>query len=426
MTPRRAPSSNSGDRNLVFISYSHADEKWLTRLRVHLKPLERRGVILPWDDTKIKPGTDWREEIRSALERARVAVLLVSADFLASDFIETNELPPLLQAAQAHGTLILSLILDHCRFEKTEGLSRFQAVNNPSKPLATLDRSRREAWFDKLSRIIEEALSSSSEPTALPREELRPKETGAKPRSRELAKRHELRLRFWEQLLELARKKGLPFHANRSPSTSNWIGGKTGIAGYRWNYVIWMDDAGAVELDIDTGDKRKNKRLFDALRSHKAEIEDAFGAPLDWQRLDEARRSGVRYVVREGGLTTPEDRWPRIQAAMVDAMARMAKVLQPYLRTRAGASLKYQPLGDFLAARQTKAIVRLSFADIEKIIAGSLPASAHEYREWWSNQSDTSNRPQAAAWINAGFIVGRLDQERGWVEFVSKHSAGGD
>ena len=153
---------DSGDQNLVFISYSHADAKWLTRLRVHLKPLERHGVIVSWDDTKIKPGTEWREEIRNALERARVAVLLVSADFLASDFIATNELPPLLQAAEAHGTLMLPLILDHCRFEKTEGLSRFQAVNDPSKPLATLDRSHREAWFDKLSRTIEEALMSTS------------------------------------------------------------------------------------------------------------------------------------------------------------------------------------------------------------------------------------------------------------------------
>src|SRR5215217_5254600 len=158
-------------REHIFISYSHKDHKWLEKLQTMMKPLGLNGTIMVWDDTMITPGRRWREEIEKALASARVAVLLVSADFLASDFVATNELPPLLQAAEAHGTRILPLILDHCRFEKTEGLSRFQAVNPPSKPLSTLDRSRREGWFDKLSGMIEEALvSTSTEPTALPRE----------------------------------------------------------------------------------------------------------------------------------------------------------------------------------------------------------------------------------------------------------------
>jgi hypothetical protein len=246
----------------------------------------------------------------------------------------------------------------------------------------------------------------------------------AEVRGRPSAERHRLRHRFWQGLLDVAKEKGLRLHANRAPTTSHWLSAGAGKSGYSWNYVIWMEDAGAVELDIDTGDKRKNKRLFDALRSRKAEIETAFGAPLEWQRLDDARRSGVRYVVREGGLTSPEDNWPRIQAAMVDAMARMAKVLQPHLGARAGASLKYQPLGDYLATHEDEATVRLSFSEIEKMIAGSLPASAHQYREWWSNQSDTSNRPQAAAWLNAGVKVSRVDQENGWVEFVPNRFAG--
>lgn len=348
MSPR---SRNSADRNLVFVSYSHADAKWLTGMRSHLKLLERHAGIEQWDDTKIKPGTQWREEIQSALQRAKVAVLLVSADFLTSDFIASNELPPLLNAAQEHGTLILALIVRPCRFETTE-LARFQAVNPPSKPLSALSPSRREEWYVKLSGLIEDALASRAPAAGDPdkrsmkrtrigaEERVAPHATrpGAKAKSAELAQRHKLRLRFWEQLLDLAKMKGLPFHASRSPSTSNWIGGRAGIAGYRWNYVIWMDDAGAVELDIDTGDKRTNKRLFDMLRSSKVEIETAFGAPLEWQRMDDARRSGVRYIVRQGGLTTPEEDWPKIQAAMVDAMARLTKVIQPHLHGSEDAS----------------------------------------------------------------------------------------
>jgi hypothetical protein len=104
----------------VFISYSHADSEWLKRVQIHLKPLERKGLILPWDDTKIEPGMQWKDEINKALDSARVAILLISADFLASDFIVDNELPPLLASAEEHGTLIFPVILKPCLFSESE------------------------------------------------------------------------------------------------------------------------------------------------------------------------------------------------------------------------------------------------------------------------------------------------------------------
>ncbi|HEX8395343.1 MAG TPA: toll/interleukin-1 receptor domain-containing protein [Longimicrobium sp.] len=154
-------SSASSARNLVFVSYSHVDTRWLERLRVHLKPLERQGVLALWDDGKITPGTRWRDEIRNALDHARVAVLLVTADFLASDFIAANELPPLLKSAEDRGTLVLPIIVKPCRFEQTEGLSCFQAVNSPSTPLVAVRSARREEVFVKVSRLIEDAFRSA-------------------------------------------------------------------------------------------------------------------------------------------------------------------------------------------------------------------------------------------------------------------------
>ena len=91
-------------RNRVFISYSHHDVRHLERLRVHLRPLERDHIIEVWDDTRPSPGTNWRDAIVEALSSAKVGILLISADFLASDFIVNNELPPLLKAASDGGT----------------------------------------------------------------------------------------------------------------------------------------------------------------------------------------------------------------------------------------------------------------------------------------------------------------------------------
>jgi len=72
---------------------------------------------------------------------------------------------------------------------------------------------------------------------------------------------------------------------------------------------------------------------------------------------------------------------------------------------------KYGPLEIFLGNKRGSAQrVTLSFQEIEKIIGGTLPKSAHQYREWWSNQKDYKNRPQAKAWLAAGYKVESVPQ----------------
>lgn len=73
---------NINSNKTIFISYSHEDSKYLKRLNVHLKPLERQGLVELWDDTKIKVGDKWEEEILKALNRSAIAILIISADFL--------------------------------------------------------------------------------------------------------------------------------------------------------------------------------------------------------------------------------------------------------------------------------------------------------------------------------------------------------
>ena len=148
-------------RDKVFISYSHKDKKWRERLQVFLTPLKREGKLDWWDDTKIAPGTKWREEIQKALDSAKVAVLLISADFMASKFIAEHELPYLLEAAESEGATILPVILSVFTAEDT--LSEFQSDNPPSKTLMQMKKWEQEEFWRKLVGDIKSALDTSDE-----------------------------------------------------------------------------------------------------------------------------------------------------------------------------------------------------------------------------------------------------------------------
>ncbi len=146
------------ERVTVFVSYSHQDAEWLARLQVHLRPLAARLEV--WDDTRLAIGDQWRRHITGAIDRARAAVLLVSADFLASDFVTREELPPLLAKAREDGALILPVIVKPCRFERHPELAVFQAANSPSKPLSGLPETESERVFVRVAERIEQVFAT--------------------------------------------------------------------------------------------------------------------------------------------------------------------------------------------------------------------------------------------------------------------------
>lgn len=144
----------------VFISYSHKDQGCHDRLRVHLKPLERTSQLDCWSDTRIQAGDRWRSEIEQQIDHAAVAVLLVSADFLASDFIVNQELQPLLIKAEAKGTRIIPVVLKHCGFARDPALSNFQCINDPKTPLMSLAEIDQERVYDHIASEIHKELEA--------------------------------------------------------------------------------------------------------------------------------------------------------------------------------------------------------------------------------------------------------------------------
>jgi WD40 repeat protein len=154
--------SSTPDLTRIFISYSHKDRKYLDELLAHLTYYEKQGNIDFWDDTKIRPGSRWHREIVKAIASAKIAILLVSPDYLTSKFIAENELPPLLQAAEHEGVKILLVILRPGVSIKP--LDQFQSINKPSKPLSLMNKSSRDAVWEKVVEQVQDTLASKISP----------------------------------------------------------------------------------------------------------------------------------------------------------------------------------------------------------------------------------------------------------------------
>jgi hypothetical protein len=144
----------------VFVAYSHKDTRWLERLRVHFKPLEQIGMIELWDDSKIAVGTKWKEKLQAVIQSSAIAVLVVSADFLASDFLAEYELPKLLSRAEAEGATIMPIIVAPCLLEGS-GIEVFQSINPPSKPLSEMTRSAQDGMMVKVVETVKRKLTQA-------------------------------------------------------------------------------------------------------------------------------------------------------------------------------------------------------------------------------------------------------------------------
>ncbi|MFN0120236.1 MAG: toll/interleukin-1 receptor domain-containing protein, partial [Blastocatellia bacterium] len=130
----------------VFCSYAHEDRAPLEELRKHLRHTQRLFQLEIWDDHNISGGQEWEAEIREKLHAADIILLLVSSDFMASDFIHDVELKTALERHEKHEAIVIPVILRHCDWEKA-AFEKLQALPAGAKPIT--------AWDD-----VDEAMTS--------------------------------------------------------------------------------------------------------------------------------------------------------------------------------------------------------------------------------------------------------------------------
>jgi len=137
----------------LFLSYAHEDESFLRKLKVHLSLLKRQGFISTWHDRQIVPGANWAEAIDEHLEQASIIVLLVSPDFLASDYCYQVEMLRALARHQTGQARLLPVLIRPCDWEEAP-FAHLQILPTGAKPIATWE-NRDQAFLNVVAGIRE-------------------------------------------------------------------------------------------------------------------------------------------------------------------------------------------------------------------------------------------------------------------------------
>lgn len=186
----------------LFLSYSHHDEVWKKRIASHLGVL---GALEIWDDRKILPGESWLPAIEVALEEARIAILVVSADFLTSRFIQQEEVPRLLKLRQEKGLIVIPVIARPCAWKTIKWLAQIQCFPKDGRALSPLRKAQVENELATLALLVQDKLAARPQTEPSGSHSLQKPELKAAPRtitSNDFTERE-------RQLLDLLVKNGI-------------------------------------------------------------------------------------------------------------------------------------------------------------------------------------------------------------------------
>ncbi|MCK4450058.1 MAG: toll/interleukin-1 receptor domain-containing protein, partial [Anaerolineae bacterium] len=141
------------------------DEHWKDRLRPHLGVLEQVGHITIWDDRQIDAGAEWYDEIKQVMERAAVAVCLISADYLASDFVTKEEIPYLLERRARDGMALIPVLLRPCLWKVVPWLKPIQMLPRDGK---SVSKDFKDDWDEVFAEVAEHIFEILEDPAYQP------------------------------------------------------------------------------------------------------------------------------------------------------------------------------------------------------------------------------------------------------------------
>lgn len=153
----------------VFISSSRVDAGWKALLLKQLYVLREEGLINIWEDRHVEPGADWHRDIQEAIKSASAAVLIITANFLTSEYILNVEVPALLGRRKADGLPIFPLIAEPCAWEKVAWLREMNLCTLAGRPLSAGDGNQINDYLAALAPRILEAARAASGPENPPR-----------------------------------------------------------------------------------------------------------------------------------------------------------------------------------------------------------------------------------------------------------------
>lgn len=142
-------------RSKVFISYSHADRDRLQKVQEQLGVLVAGGLISSFDDTQIGVGEYWEARLDQAMLEAQIALLLISAPFLNSEFIRKSEVPQLFARHETAGMEVYPLVVRSCAWETVPWLAKLQ-IKKPetAASVASLPDRERDDFLANVARDV--------------------------------------------------------------------------------------------------------------------------------------------------------------------------------------------------------------------------------------------------------------------------------